>query len=36
VLLGPYPSRGEALKAAASLKKRNLVQNYHLVSRPGP
>jgi tetratricopeptide (TPR) repeat protein len=36
VLLGPYPSREEALKAAASLKKRNLVQNYHLVSRPGP
>jgi tetratricopeptide (TPR) repeat protein len=36
VLLGPYPSRGEALKAAASLKKRNLVQDYHLVSRPGP
>ena len=36
VLLGPYPSRGEARKAAGSLKERNLIQNYHLVSRPGP
>jgi cell division protein FtsN len=35
VLLGPYPSRDRARGVAKELARRNLISDYHLVSRTG-